>query len=241
MSNSTIFFANQIIKRGGIVCAFVIFSVAGLSLIGWFSGKLILASYGADYIPMAPNTALLFLVITANILVRSSLLSVKWIRRLSLTVSSVTVLISVLVIIQSVFNFDLENLIYHTTITLGSIPIGRMSFLTALVFLLAGISFLLLETGFQQKYNFTVILASVVTIIGFVVILGYWRGTPLLYGGNQIPMAITTSICFMFLGCGLFTCVGSRSQIVQTFTGNSVRSRMFRVFIPSMMLLTLLI
>ncbi len=43
--------------------------VSGAALIGWFSGSVILKGIRPAYIPMAPNTALVFLLLGGSLII----------------------------------------------------------------------------------------------------------------------------------------------------------------------------
>ncbi|PKL16730.1 MAG: hypothetical protein CVV49_14520 [Spirochaetae bacterium HGW-Spirochaetae-5] len=49
-------------KFSAVIMIVLIIIISGLSLIGLYTGNIILASYGADFIPMAPATSLVFLI-----------------------------------------------------------------------------------------------------------------------------------------------------------------------------------
>ena len=65
-------------------------------------------------------------------------------------------------------------------------------------------------------------------------------GTPLLYGGDIIPMAATTSAAFVFLGCGSLALNGRAFFLLQPLQGPSPQARILRAFLPLTLLLILL-
>jgi len=73
----------------------------------------------------------------------------------------------------------------------GSAPTGRMSPITASLFLQAGLSLSLLP--FARTARLASGPAVAFTSTGLVVVLGYLYGTPLLYGGWIIPVALFTA------------------------------------------------
>src|SRR3989442_14131163 len=46
-------------------CGLLVALISGAALVGWFASSVILKGIRADYIPMAPNTALVFLLLGA--------------------------------------------------------------------------------------------------------------------------------------------------------------------------------
>ena len=85
----------------------------------------------------------------------------------------------------------------------GETPIGHMSPATALCFLLASLSFLASSTSRPRFATVAGLLAALLAGSGFIFVLAYVYGAPLLYGSSYIPPAALTSMAFMFLGSGL--------------------------------------
>ncbi|MBM4047142.1 MAG: hypothetical protein FJ279_18725, partial [Planctomycetes bacterium] len=48
-------------------CGAVAALLGALALVGWFTGWRLLTSFRPDYIPMAPNTAISFVVLSAGL------------------------------------------------------------------------------------------------------------------------------------------------------------------------------
>jgi PAS domain S-box-containing protein len=76
-------------------------------------------------------------------------------------------------------------------------------------------------------------------LLGFYRLLGYLFGTPLLYGGDIIPMAAATSLAFLFLGAGVALAAGPDFYPLNLAFGRSPRNRLTRIFIPLVLLLIL--
>jgi signal transduction histidine kinase len=69
-------------------------------------------------------------------------------------------------------------------------------------------------------------------MLGLVGTMGYLFGTPLLYGGGVIPMAVNTTVAFLVLGVGLTAAAGPECWPLRTLLGPSVRARLLRTFLP---------
>jgi diguanylate cyclase (GGDEF)-like protein/PAS domain S-box-containing protein len=207
------------------------------ALLGWVLDFQLLASINQDFIPMTPNTAAVFVAqgITLCVLARwSTNCFCRWFANL-LTVF--VLLLCLLTLIQYATDSDLgiDRLLFVTTKTLGLIPVGFMSPITAVNFLLAGSSLLLAAfSPAKGKYikSTASSLATIVIFIGSIVILGYLYRTPLLYGGTIIPMALTTAVAFVFLGTGLIFTIGPGYWPQCLVTGLSTRARLMRAFLP---------
>jgi len=55
-------------------------------------------------------------------------------------------------------------------------------------------------------------------LVGLVIALGYAAGTPLLYGGQTVPMAWLTAIAFVVLNLGLLLSNGAVSGLLDWFS-----------------------
>ncbi|MDP2038917.1 MAG: cache domain-containing protein, partial [Ignavibacteria bacterium] len=88
--------------------------------------------------------------------------------------------------------------------------VGQMSPVTAFCFVLVGLSFLIILTkpGQKKLIKTSLIFAALVFFISIIFLLSYILGTPLLYEGAFIPLALTTSLAFLFLGIGLLLISG---------------------------------
>lgn len=193
-------------------------AVMGLvALLGWISGHLLLASFGSP-VPMAPITALLFILYGSAVYlcVRNPLR--RKIYRIVMSIGSIGTLIAMLFFFLSYLGIHLnaEHLGISIAGTADGVPIGHISPLTAFCFVLVGVSFLsaLSSTPDSPGRAITAFwLACLIILISFVLIIAYLLGTPLLYGGLFIPPALSTSLAFIVLGIGLSVFAGQRAWL----------------------------
>ena len=219
------------------ICSGIVVGIGIIALLGWVSGLHLLASIRTNYIPMAPNTAIIFIALGCTLFSLARWpkhFIVHWFAKI---VTIFYLLLGFLTLVQrlSDINFGTDSFLFSTTETLGKIPIGYMSYITALNFLLAGFSLLLLvfiPLNERRMRNIASGLAIVVATIGFVVILGYLYSTPLLYGGTTAPMALTTAFAFVSLGIGLLiTTAVPAYWLLHFVAGTSTRARLMRAFL----------
>jgi diguanylate cyclase (GGDEF)-like protein/PAS domain S-box-containing protein len=112
---------------------------------------------------------------------------------------------------------------------------------TALLAASSAVLFLVFSYGGRRSLKHVgTSLAMAVGLAGFIVLLGYLYGTPLLYGGSIIPVALPTGIAFMFTGLGLITASGPSVLAVSVFTGPTVRSQLMRAFLPAIIFFVLI-
>lgn len=187
--------------------------LALLGIAGWISGFRILASFDSRIIPMAPSTAVCFLLLNFSLL----LLFVSSIRTYYLLPVKV---ISGLVIVYGLITFITsigfsaitpDDILFPDLGNMNGKPVGKMSPSTGFVFVITGISLFLIAVGVSKEKQrpgpirfYAGLLGGIVSFLGLIFNTGYALGNPLFYRGNLIPMALTTSLCFMLLGASLF-------------------------------------
>jgi serine phosphatase RsbU (regulator of sigma subunit) len=207
-----------------------------ITIFGWLTGRHLLASISAGYIPMAPLTALLFVCLGFV----SFLYQWKPGSRASKCVGSMLSAVVTAVVVVKLVEFQtgrgllrLEEALTQNPGRFGEVLLGRMSPTTAVGFALDGVALSLLWLNDKRRMVSTAAgLASLVVLESIVVILGYLYQAPLLYGGRVIPMALTTALAFLFLGVGIISAIGSDFFPLRPFMGDSARALMLRAFLP---------
>jgi len=189
------------------LCAGFVGLVGGITLLGWVLGLPFLSSSGSGTIPMAPSTAILFMLYAAALFHRSCspYRGASWTGLLIVLAGGVVTLLFILSI-QGIY-LETEHLGIAIIHPAGEIPIGHISPATALCFLLASLSFLCSSGKHPRLITLAGLLAGLLTLGGFVFVLAYVFDAPLLYGSSYIPPAALTCIAFIFLGGGLFALV----------------------------------
>lgn len=236
-----------ILRRLMLVCIAITAIISGIAIVGWMLDWLILAGISTNYIPMAQSTALLFILLSGALLVYIRQPASFHFRMLAWVGVFLILLISLIILIEffTGMTIDIEQLLVSRPDKIEGVPIGRMSPITAANFLLAGSALLLLltspATGKQRARGAAAFLATLIISVGFVVLLGYLYGTPFLYGGKIIPVALTTAIVFVFLGIGIMLAAGEHYWPLGSFMGSSVSARLLRVFFPLTIVLVLMV
>jgi signal transduction histidine kinase/CheY-like chemotaxis protein/HAMP domain-containing protein len=184
-----------------------------ISLAGWLSGMPLLASYGGRFIPMAPGTAICFTLLAVPLFIMFAPPHAPVGRRVAGFAGCLVAAYGLLVAAAWLFGlpWSPDALLFKETGTLGSYPVGRMSPITGIIFLLAGLALIALVRGVRrERIGFSCLAmasfsASLVLLAGMVFVLGYALGAPLLYGSPAIPLALPTALSFLLLG-GAMTC-----------------------------------
>ena len=208
--------------------------VALLGLVGHLPGLDLLGRFGAAYIPMAPSTAVCFILLGVAVIVLDARPPTRL--RVASALVGMVVLFSALEVLSAVtpLDLDLEDGLLPAAGTLGGVPVGRMSPATAALFALSGLSLALLLPARRgdRRSDSAGVLAGIVVVSGATVILGYLYGQPLLYDTGTIPVAATTAMGFVLLGVGSVAAAGRRSLPLRLFAGDETRSRLLRAFLP---------
>jgi len=216
-------------------------SIAVFGLLSYIPGFGLLGSIRDDYIPMAPSTAVSFIVL-GYCMYTMSMSAISNLK--SSIILSATVLISLFGLLELIgfyYGVDLnfEDNIVPAAGQLNNIPIGRMSPSTGTAFFFAGTAILLLILQHRlPKYKKNLkhtggVFAVIIIFTGFTFCLSYLYGTPLLYSeGTTIPMALTTSLAFLLLGFGIIGLAGESAFPNCYLVGHTISNYLFRYILP---------
>lgn len=227
---------DQLLRRVALACATTAAGLGALAILGWLTPARILSSFGPAFIPMAPSTALGFLLLGGATVcyaaAQSRALATRGAAAAALAVSG----LAAVQLAQYLGGWPstADVLLVPHPARFGLVPVGRMSPLTAIAFLLGGTGLLAVLAGRRRSDlgDLGGCLASLLTMLSVVVILGYSYGTPLLYGGMVVPMALTTALGFAALSVGLIALAGRGQFPLRPLSGRSARARLLRAFLP---------
>ncbi len=222
-----------------LVNAAVAALLGGLGLLGWVTPWRRLASLIPQSIPMAPSTALAALILGGVLMLRAR----QWSPRLATAVALLVFLFSSFQLGSFVSGRPLaiDVALVPAPASFGAVLTGRMSPLTAIGLTLVSLSFLFASVGRHRTGNArlerafagtSVALALVASLFGFVILLGYVFGAPLLYGSPVVPMALSTAQATLCLGLALLALAPPDSALLRAFSGSSIRFRLMRAFLP---------
>lgn len=131
---------------------------------------------------------------------------------------------------------DIEEYVITIPDQVSGIPVGYMSFFTAVLFIITCISMICRTSSRRGYRNLSPIFGILVLSAGLIVIEGYGYNTPILYGGTHIPIALTTGFCFLFLGLSTLYISKNDTDLGESLFGESVKARLLRTFLPVMVL-----
>ncbi len=214
--------------------------IALVTSAGWWFNIPFLTAFGHSFIPMAPSTSLLFMI--HGIL---SIFSIKYnnnkiFKYIILQVSVLIIIILIFIIMHSFLNGfpDIENLLYPAPPSFGNILAGRMSPLTAFLFIILYQSFILYFYKNLLLSEIVFIFSLIILSTGGIIIVGYWYGVPLLYGSRFIPVALPTAISFTFTGWALASVSAENSRIPAIISGNTVQTAILKNLLPVIVFFT---
>ena len=210
--------AEEQIPHGRLVrtCGLLAAGAGCIALLGWGFGLPFLASLGSSKIPMAPSAALLFVLYGVATGLRARFPLQRGAYWLGVVVHGAGALVAVLLCFLSYrgIYLDAERLGFAAVGVVDGAPIGHMSPVTALGFLLASLTFLAaLPSSSNRPWRAVMAwcFAGLLLAACCVLLLAYLYGTPLLYGGSFIPPAATTSLAFAALGVALLALAGPQA------------------------------
>ncbi|RJQ45789.1 MAG: PAS domain S-box protein [Gaiellales bacterium] len=233
-----------------ILVAVVFVALASvIALVEWGMGSLRLARLGQDLVPVAPATAICYLLLCALLLVRrlrpeaGYLAALHWLLAGTVMAAGAVILAEFVIDTLAGFDLDLERLLVREMRHPEGFVVGRMSPLTASLFILLSISvFSSFMAGRRRKRVLFLVSQSTATTVSTtacLLLVGYWYGAPLLYGGAVTPVALTTSFGLLALGAVLLV-ETPRAWLRAWLSSTSVAARFTRLTVPVTIILILL-
>ena len=214
----------RIARRVAQLCAVVAGGPALVVAVAWVFGEWTFATFGAEYIPMAPSTAWLFVLLGSALFMRARWPNRRPTKAIVGAAIAITSTVTVLVGVALAFGFTLplEIWLAHTTATVGGIPVGQMSPVTAATFVAAALALGIAGTAAGRRSPLRPVaaaLAVVVLFAGLVVATGYVLGGPILYDTGYVPMAPLSALAFAVLGAGLLVAVEPGTWLLRLLAG----------------------
>jgi len=219
----------------------------------WWFGNVQALAFGTQNVPMAPSTAFLFVVLGASLFVSSRWPTAPVSRTFNTGCLSVVAFISLLLGAQSVTgDASLERLIVGELSTPTGIPVGVMSPITSIAFLLASIAlscqWLALRSAQRADQSsdqasvqssaincgplclfISVALSWGIFVISEVTLTGYLSGLPPVLGNSKIPPAILTALAFMLASVAILLPSLTQLRLIHLPAGSKTRETIWRV------------
>jgi PAS domain S-box-containing protein len=233
-------FLNGIKRKDSLL--YLVLLIVFLSLMGWLSGNLGLASLSTTSIPIAPANVLVLISLTSAYLLKLKFDNTK-LQGLTTLIVFVVVLFCVLVLSDYLFNFswDLEKVFIRNPGRIGNFVSGRISPIASLlyIFLSIGILSLNYKDSKLSRYlagSFTLL----VFIISSILLVGYLYKAPLLYGSKIIPVSLPSAICFFLFSITFIRIYGSGFWTFNLIKSNKVAHLLLKSFLPIVVIIIIL-
>lgn len=213
---------------------FLILIIAGLSLLGWLFDKLILASVSSAFIPMAPATAIIFIILSSCLFLKNKFRESPVIQLFNTALVALVVLFCLNIFLGYFLNltWDIENIFIENKNTFGNVPIGRISPITALLFIFICLG--LLSNRQNITNTITYISGSfslMACILSSVLLIGYLYKAPLLYGSKIIPVALPTAVCFLLFSITLLRIFELKFWTYNFLKDNKITNQLLKWFL----------
>lgn len=199
----------------GLICALMTMAFGAAALLGWVTGRKALTAFDLASIPMAPSTALLFVVLGGVAAVAARPGRGARARSASAVLASLAALGSAILLVASLRGtyWSIEHFGLRIEGRVSGWPLGHISPVAAAAFLLVSVSLLALQIppGRGRKRGWFATAAGLVVLVcGVVFFLAYVVGEPLLYRGPVLPPAVTTSTALVTIGLAVVLAARAR-------------------------------
>lgn len=197
-------FTNAIAQACGVIAA----GFGFFALLGWVLQLPLLAGLWVAWMPIAPMPALLFALYGTAVFIRARAPGSRSAYWMGMAVVSVGAPIALLVLLLSLLGICMDAEHFGVTMagTAAETAMGHMFSVTALCFVLAGLSFLasLSSSSFRPwRAVAASVFAWLVLFVSLVLLTAYFLGSLLLYGGHLVSPAFATGLAFVALGIAL--------------------------------------
>ena len=218
--------ADRLRTRAAVVAAALVGAHSVVVLVGWAAGWPLFLTPSPRFIPMAPTTALAFFALSLALAARLVAPTGSAFRNVG---SVFAWIVASLALVNLALPSVLDQILGGATGQFGRVSLGVMSPVTAAA--LIPLALAIAATGPRPHYAGA--LATITAIVGATVALGYAYGTPLLYGGGTIPVALPTGLSLLILGVATVLAAGPDVWPLHRLVGDQPRPRMLRAFLPA--------
>jgi PAS domain S-box-containing protein len=232
----------QFLTRKELLLYFTLI-IACISLFGWLTGNLGLASYSSKFIPIAPLNVAIIITLTVILLIELKSEKSRFSQIITVPLLLFVILFCLLIFLNFFFRFagDIENVIVKDPQVFRNVLLGRMSPISSLLFIFICISIFGLRQSKTIIINYIGAgLAVLVVIISSVLLIGYLYQAPLLYGSKIIPVSLPSSVCFWLISFTLLRVFEANFWNYNRINKNEVTRLLLRSFLPIVVLVIIL-
>ncbi len=230
------------LHRWASYLAYLLMGIAIAVLIGWIFDIYLLKHVFEGYVSMRPTTAICFLcsgIALLHLSKASSISSQHW--RCILPIG-LSLIIATASLSHYLLNgpLGIDSLISYAEKHLTKEEFSwRMSFVSALCFILSGIALILTE--FRKGSLLPNLLSGITLATGFIFLAGYiFKSSDFQTILNFTALAIHTSIGFIILGIGILFCQ-RRSLFLHILLSKTPTGSMYRRLIPGIIIIPVIL
>ena len=192
--------------------AFGASGIAALAMISWWGGWWQWGAFGGEYVPMAPLTACLMVLLSGALFLRYRRPS-RWIPVAAAYLATLAVAAFCLLVLtkESGAIPGLELWLAGVRAMVGGVPVGRISVMSAGGLLMAALALLAQLPPMGRWRGFRQLAAGfalLVVLLGMAAIVSYAMGMPILYESGLIPMSLASAVALTLLAMGLLFAAG---------------------------------
>jgi signal transduction histidine kinase/DNA-binding response OmpR family regulator len=187
-------------------------------------------------VPMAPSTAITFVVLGGGLLIGSrpdiSSRHLTWIGIAALLTAmwgGIKLFEWTAQAFDPDFTWSFEGWLLSRS---GVNPMAPVTGASLLCSSLALILFVRRQTLDTRAFYLPGLLGALVGGLNLLVLMGYLYGTPDIYGGEQSLVALPTALAFLCFVAGLFCLLGPEAFPLYLFVGPSTQALLLRSFLP---------
>ena len=231
------------VESVGWFAIILVFIISILALLGWILGVASLTSVNPDFTAMRVVTALCFLLSAAALACIHGRSAGRWQITVSRLFAAVVSIIGILTIVCYLVELQTGHewaLVHNSFLIFLHVPADRMAIITAILFSLFGFVLLLLSAGSGRAADISHALLLPLTVLTYLVLVGYLFNIKVFYEWLQIAVALNTGIAFSFLCIAAF-CIRPESWLMKVFTGKEAGAIMARRLLPALLILPIVI
>lgn len=217
--------------------AFIIV-ISLLVFTGWINGWLFLTRLADDEVPMAPSTAIIFIILSAGLWFHVSQRSRYVMPAAAITIIGLSVLF--LLLRLSGYYPEWEHLYLGTQDQQLRFKLAHMSRFTAGLFIISGCAMLFLQSTRQLFKHLSFIFTLLIAGFSILLLLAYGFNAPFFYKGDMIPPASLTAFSFLLAAAGFVSASDRNIFLIKKIMSESTSAKLLRIFLPCTIALTVI-
>jgi PAS domain S-box-containing protein len=222
---------------------FLVLFIAGLSLLGWLSGQTWLATFSLNFIPIPHLSVIILVLLSIHLLWFIKSEKSGFVKSATTSLVLLIVVFNLYIFLNYFFKFtwEIEEIFIKNPERFGNVLIGRMSPITALLFIFISLGL----WGIRQNTANTIkyvggSFSLLVFLISSIILIGYLYKEPLLYGSQIIPVSLPSAICFLLYSITLLRIYELKFWTLNLIRDNKITRKLLKSFLPIVVIIIIL-